>query len=346
MDKQKFERTLNGKKICLYTLENSEGMRVDITNYGARFVTVIVRDKNGKETDVVVGFDSIDGYLGSTETYYSALVGRYANRIAGGKFRLEGREYQLPVNNVPNHLHGGPNGFHVQVWEMNEVSSTRISFSYLSKDGEENYPGNLDVKVTYSLTGKNELAIEYEASTDKTTIINLTSHPFFNLNGQGSGSIVEHLLQINADYYTPVDNTLIPKGIEPVKGTPFDFTKEKSVGQNIYDHDQQLVFGAGYDHNYALNGHGFRPVAKIKGTLSGISMEVLTDEPGMQLYSGNYMKGENQVKYGMVDKYREAICLETQHYPDSPNQPQFPSTTLKPGELYRSKTVYKFQVED
>ena len=342
MNKDQFKARINGKETCLHTIRNGNGMRVDVTNYGARLVTVIVKDKNGSETDVVLGFDSIQGYLNSTEGYFSALVGRYANRIAKGKFEMEGNEYQLSINNPPNHLHGGPEGFHIQVWDVVTAGSNYISLFYLSKDGEEGFPGNLEVKVSYSLTEKNELVIEYEATTDQATIINLTSHPYFNLNGQGSGTVENHLLQINAGYYTPVSDTLIPRGIEPVEGTPFDFTRPKSIGENINDDHQQLKYGSGYDHNYVLDGDGFRSVARITGDLSGITMEVLTSEPGMQLYTANHLKGENRIKYGKYDGSREAFCLETQHYPDSPNQPHFPTTILNPGAVFKSKTVYQF----
>jgi aldose 1-epimerase len=339
---EQFITILNGKETSLHTLRNGNGMRVDVTNYGARLVTIIVADKNGKDTDVVLGYDNIEAYLHSKEAYFSALVGRYANRIANGKFKLEGKNYQLATNNPPNHLHGGPDGFHVQVWDVETTNGTSITLSYLSKDGEENFPGNLEVYVTYTVTEKNELVIDYEATTDQTTVINLTSHPYFNLNGQGSGTVENHILQINAANYTPVTETLIPRGIEPVEGTPFDFRKPKRIGENINDYDQQLKYGAGYDHNYVLDGKGFRSAALVTGDLSGITMEVLTDEPGMQLYSANHLSGENRIKYGLIDGRREAFCLETQHFPDSPNQPQFPTTVLKPGEVFRSKTVYKF----
>jgi aldose 1-epimerase len=236
-----------------------------------------------------VGFDSIAGYLNSTETYYSALVGRYANRIAEGKFQLDGRKYQLAINNAPNHLHGGPQGFHKQVWEIKKGSDNTIELYYFSKDGEENYPGNLEVTVIYSLTDDNELVIAYKATTDAPTIINLTSHPFFNLNGQGSGTIEKHVLQIEADHYNPVFENLIPRGIEKVANTPFDFRKAKTIGQDIQDQNLQLIFGAGYDHNYILNGQGFRKVARVQGDRSGIVMEVLTNQPGMQFYSVIYL---------------------------------------------------------
>ena len=343
-DHGSFISSPGNKQTVLHKLKNNKGLEVDVTNYGARFVTIFFPDRNNKITDVVVGFDSIEGYLTSTETYYSALVGRYANRIARGNFTLNGKQYHLSINNSPNHLHGGPNGFHTQVWDVKSVSDNSISLSYLSPDGEENYPGNLQVNVTYSLSENNELVIEYEASTDQATVLNLTSHPFFNLNGQASGRIEDHSLQIQADQYTPVDASLIPTGIESVENTSFDFRAAKKIGRDINDQHVQLGYGSGYDHNFVLNGNGFRIVATAIGDQSGIAMDVLTDQPGMQLYTGNFMKGENKIKYGKLDHYREAFCLETQHFPDAPNQPLFPSTVLEPGQNFRSKTIYKFYI--
>jgi aldose 1-epimerase len=340
-----FNKTLNGEKISLHFLNNKNNIEVAITNYGARIVTLIVPDKNNQSTDVVVGFDSLQGYLNSTETYHGAIVGRYANRIARGQFSLKGKTYQLAINNPPNHLHGGPKGFNNQVWKIEEARENSIRLSYLSKDGEENYPGNLNVSVTYRLTDNNELMIDYKASTDQATVLNLTSHPFFNLNGQGTGTIENHLLQIDADNYTPVDKTIIPTGVVKVENTPFDFRKQKTIGQNINDDNEQLKFGAGYDHNFVLNGEGLRTAGIAIGDKSGIVMETITDQPGMQLYTGNWMKGDNTIKYGLKDNSREAFCLETQHYPDSPNHPKFPSTALHPGDVFRSTTMYKFSVQ-
>lgn len=340
-----FNETLNGEKVSLHFLNNKNNVEVAITNYGARIVTLIVPDKNKNPTDVVVGFDSLKGYLNSTETYHGAIVGRYANRIARGKFTLNGKTYQLSINNAPNHLHGGPKGFNNQVWKVEDVKPNSIKLSYLSKDGEENYPGNLNVSVTYTLTDDNEVMIDYEAKTDQPTVLNITAHPFFNLNGQGTGTIENHLLQINADSYTPVDETLIPTGIVTVENTPFDFRKQKTIGQNINDANEQLKFGAGYDHNFVVNGQGMRSAGTAIGDKSGIAIETLTNQPGMQLYTGNWMQGENTIKYGLKDNSREAFCLETQHYPDSPNHPEFPSTILNPGEVFRSTTIYKFSAQ-
>ena len=328
----------------LHFLNNKNNIQVAITNYGARIVALIVPDKKEQSTDVVVGFDSLEGYLTSTETYHGAIVGRYANRIAKGKFSLNGKSYELSINNPPNHLHGGPKGFNNQVWKIEEAKSNSIQFSYFSKDCEENYPGNLNVLVTYTLSDQDELIINYEASTDQPTIFNITSHPFFNLNGQGSGSVEDHLLQINASNYTPVDEALIPTGIVTVEHTPFDFRTSKKIGRDINNENDQLKFGAGYDHNFVLDGEGIRTAGMAIGDKSGIQMDVITDQPGMQLYTGNYMKGENTIKYGLKDNYREAFCLETQHYPDSPNHPEFPSTVLNPGDVFHSTTIYKFSV--
>jgi len=343
LDRDLFVTEINGAKTSIHFLENKD-LKVAITNYGARIVSIIFNDRKGNPVDVVMGFDSIKGYLNTTETFHGTIVGRYANRIANGKFSLEGKEYHLSINNPPNHLHGGPKGFHNQVWKVESSTKTDIRLSYFSKDGEENYPGNLTVTVHYTLTDKNELHLLYEASTDKTTVINLTSHPFFNLNGIGSGSIENHTLQVNAEKYNPVDKSLIPTGISPVEGTPFDFRKSRSIGKNINDDNDQIKYGGGYDHNFVLDGKGLRTVAKATGDQSGISMEVITDQPGMQLYTGNHMKGKTVIKGGYKDEKRTAFCLETQHFPDSPNQPEFPTTVLKPGEKFLSSTYYKFSL--
>jgi aldose 1-epimerase len=341
LDKEAFNQTIDGKKTSLYFLEN-KNMQVAITNYGARIVAIILHKGQQRPVDVVVGFDSMKGYLEATETYHGTIVGRYANRIANGKFSLDGKDYQLAINNPPNHLHGGPKGFHNQVWQVEVAEAQEIKLSYFSKDGEENYPGNLNVTITYTLSENNELGIRYEAHTDQATIINLTSHPFFNLNGIGSGTIDNHLLQIHADHYNPVNDALIPTGIFSVEQTPFDFRQSTTIGKRINSGDRQLQYGAGYDHNFVLNGNGMRTVAKATGDRTGIVMEVITNEPGMQLYSGNYMKGENKIKWGFSDDFRTAFCLETQHFPDSPNQPEFPTTVLRPGEVFESSTIYKF----
>jgi aldose 1-epimerase len=345
LEPELFKSKINGKETSLHFLKNNNGVEVAITNYGARVVALIVPDANKEPVDVVVGFDSLQGYLDSKETYHGAIVGRYANRIAYGKFSLNGKDYQLPINNPPSHLHGGPKGFNTQVWNIENATASSIQLSYFSEDGEENYPGNLNVVVTYTLTDNNELKIDYKATTDQPTVINLTAHPYFNLNGQGNGTIENHVLQITADNYTPVDAQLIPTEIVPVNNTPFDFRTSKNIGQDIHSDNQQLKYGVGYDHNFVLNGQGLRSAGTAVGDRSHIGMEVVTDQPGMQLYTGNHLKGENAIKYGYKDNYRESFCLETQHYPDSPNHPEFPSTVLNPGEEFHSTTIYRFFVQ-
>lgn len=323
-------------------IRNKNGMEASFCKEGARLMSLYVPGKNKGAVNVVIGFDSASQYQSSTEPYFGATIGRYGNRIANGKFHLLGREYQLSINNGPNTLHGGKNGFQYKLWDAKMSGDSAIEFSYLSKDGEEGFPGNLQVKVVYTLTASNELRMEYEATTDKPTIVNLTNHAFFNLNGEGSGAIENHLLQINANHYTPVDSTLIPTGaIAKVDSTPFDFRTPIAIGKRINDDDTQLMYGKGYDHNYVLNGTGFKKAATVTGDISGIVMEIYTDEPGIQFYSGNFMQSKNKMRKGM-DDFRTAFCLETQHFPDSPNQRSFPSTILKPGERCHTVSVYKF----
>jgi aldose 1-epimerase len=341
LDSNLFNTTLGNQKTDLHLLSGTNGIEVAITNYGARIAALFVNDDTGQQVDVVTGFPSIREYLDSSEPYHGAIIGRYANRIANGKFTLNGKTYELPQNTPPNHLHGGPNGFHCHVWKFESVSKTEIKLSYLSRDGEEHYPGNLSVVVTYRLNAR-DLSIEYEASTDQTTVLNLTSHPFFNLNGQGKGTILNHVLQIHADRYNPINEEMIPEGIAPVEGTAFDFRTPVAIGKRINDKEIQLENGSGYDHNFIVQGEGFRPAAKISSDLTGIEMEVLSDQPSIQFYSGNFMKGDNTIKYGLKDIYRGAFCLETQHYPDSPNHPEFPTTVLEAGHTFRSKTIYRF----
>ncbi len=347
--KEGFEKTINGKQTDLYILKNKKNMEAAITNYGGRVVGLIVPDKDGNSTDVVVGFDNVEAYTQGADTYFGATIGRYGNRIAKGKFTLDGHEYTLPINNAPNSLHGGPLGFSRVVWDAKQISPSELELTYVAKDGEEGYPGNLNVKVTYTLTDENELKIAYHATTDKATVVNLTNHSFFNLNGEGSGTVNNHFLQINADSYTPVDSTLIPTGkIESVKGTALDFTKSVTIGSRIDADDQQLKFGQGYDHNYVIANKkldALKKVAIVEGDKSGIVMEVYTVEPGIQFYGGNFMDGTHKLKGGKTDERRSALCLETQHFPDSPNQPAFPSTVLKPGQTYQTTTVYKFMVD-
>jgi aldose 1-epimerase len=349
-DAKAFQQTINGKQTNLYVLKNKNNMAAAITNYGARVVSLLVPDKNGKVTDVVVGFDNVKDYTEGGDTYFGAVVGRYGNRIAKGKFKLDGKEYTLATNNGPNHLHGGNKGFSRVVWDAQQPNDSTLVLTYVSKDGEEGYPGNLTSKVVYTVTGNNELKIAYEATTDKKTVVNLTNHSYFNLNGQGSGTINNHIMMINADKFTPVDSTLIPTGkITPVANTPLDFRSPTAIGSRINDTSNiQLKYGKGYDHNFVLNknsGAELNKAAGVEGDASGIVMDVYTKEPGVQFYGGNFMNGSHTIKGGKKDDYRTAFCLETQHYPDSPNHPQFPSTTLEPGKTYTTETVYVFSVK-
>jgi aldose 1-epimerase len=341
-----FEKTIDGKEVRLFSLQNNNGVRATVTNYGGRLVSLFVPGKGGQLVDVSAGFSSIDGYLGSTEPYYGATIGRFGNRIAKGKFSLEGKDYRVTPNNGENTLHGGKNGFEAVVWDAKQIDDRTLTLHYLSADMEEGFPGNLDVQVTYMLNDDNALEISYKASTDKTTIVNLTNHAYYNLNGENSGTILNHIVQINADQYTPVDTGLIPTGIlAEVKGTPFDFTTPTRIGERIDAEDQQLKNGKGYDHNYVLRAHGKdEPVAIVTGDKTGIRMEVFTDQPGMQFYSGNFMEGKNEMKNNHKDDFRTAFAMETQHFPDAPNQPSFPPTVLKPGETYQSMSVYRFSV--
>jgi aldose 1-epimerase len=352
-DSNLFKSTVDGKMTALYVLKTSNNTQAAITNYGARVVSLLVHDKKGALTDVVDGYDSIGKYVNQKETYFGAIVGRYGNRIAKGKFNVEGKEYTLAINNAPNSLHGGTKGFGAVVWSGRQLNDSSVELSYVSKDGEEGYPGNLSVKVTYTLgavANGSALKIDYEATTDKATVLNLTNHSYFNLNGQGSGTINNHLLQINAVAYTPVDSTLIPTGkIEPVAGTPFDFRQPTAIGSRIGTDNIQLKYGKGYDHNFVLGPTTGIPlenaVTTVLGDQSGIYMEVFTDQPGIQFYGGNFMTGVSPLKAGKKDDYRTAFCLETQHYPNSPNQPSFPSTELKPGKVYKTTTVYSFSAK-
>ena len=344
-----FQQTIDNKKTGLYILKNSNGMQAAITNFGGRLVSLLVPDKDGKLTDVVIGFDSVQQYQASTEPYFGATIGRYGNRIAKGKFTLDGKQYSLATNNGTNTLHGGKKGFQYVVWDAKQTGDSVLELTYLAKDMEEGYPGNLQVKVIYTLTKANELKLDYEATTDKKTVVNLTNHAFFNLNGQGSGTINNHVLMIHADSYTPVDSTLIPTGKnEPVANTPFDFRSPTMIGKNVDANDTQIKNGKGYDHNFVLNenkGTGLNTAAIVTGDKTGIVMEVLTQEPGIQFYGGNFMHSKNKMKDGGMDDFRTAFCLETQHFPDSPNQPAFPSTVLEPGKTYKTSSVYRFSIK-
>ncbi len=338
-----FHQQIGYYETDLFILKNVNKLEAAITNYGARWVRMNIPVR-GKIYNIVAGFNSIDEYIKSTEKYYSAVVGRYANRIANGKFTINDNAYELAVNNFPNHLHGGIKGFHDVVWEVLSATGHSITMEYFSEDGEEGYPGNLRIRLTYTLTDNDELEFLVQASTDKATPVNIVHHAFFNLNGFENGDILNHLLSINASDFTPVNETLIPTGeIRSVADSPFDFRMQKKIGQHIFDNDAQLKIGKGYDHNFVLNKpEPFSLAAKATGNVSGISVEVHTTEPGMQLYTGNFMKGENVLSGGYKDEQFCAFCLETQHFPDSPNQPNFPSAILQPGEEYQTKTVFKF----
>jgi aldose 1-epimerase len=350
MKKQPFGKTADGQAVDLFTLTNAKGMEVSITNFGGIVVTLKVPDRNGKLDDVVLGYDQLDGYL-TNKAFFGALIGRYGNRVAHGQFQLDGKTYNLPKNDGDNTLHGGRTGFNKRLWTAKEVSGakgTALELTYLSKDGEEGFPGNLSVKVVYTLAEDNELRIDYSATTDKDTVVNLTNHSYFNLAGQGKGDILGHELTIHADRFTPVDQTLIPTGeLRAVKGTPFDFTKSTAIGARINQDDQQLKFGRGYDHNWVLNG-GIKATPAIAAEAydpkTGRVLQVLTTEPGVQFYSGNFLDGTITGKGGKVYNLRNGFCLETQHFPDSPNQASFPSTTLKPGQKYHTTTIFKLSV--
>lgn len=341
-----FEKEIDGKPVHLFSLKNKSGSKALVTNFGGRLVGLFVPDKEGKLVDVVAGFDSIEGYQKSTEPYFGATIGRYGNRIAKGRFTLDGKAYQIFTNNGVNMLHGGKKGYQDVVWDAKQTDGQTLELRYFSKDMEEGFPGNLDITVTYTLTDDNALKISYKATTDKNTVVNLTNHAFFNLNGSQSGSILNHLVKINAGKYTPVDSTLIPSGkIEDLKGTPFDFTQAKTIGKDIDIKNPQLENGKGYDHNFVLNPHQVdEPVAVVTGDKTGIVMSVYTDQPGLQFYSGNFMQSKNTMKGNHKDDFRTAFALETQHFPDSPNQPSFPTTVLKKGESYQSQSIYKFSV--
>jgi aldose 1-epimerase len=342
VEKAVFGQIPGGAAIESYTLTNAQGASAKLITYGATLTELHVPDRQGNMGDVVLGFADLQGYLGQ-HPYFGGTIGRYANRIAKGKFTLDGKEYQLAINNAPNSLHGGQIGFNRRVWTAEPVeakSGAAIRFRYLSKDGEENYPGNVNVSVTYTLTDTNELKIEYAATTDKDTVINLTNHSYFNLAGAGSGDILKHVLYLNADRYTPVDSTLIPTGeINSVEGTPLDFRKPTEIGARI----GQIPEIGGYDHNFALNGTAgtLRLAAGVTEPSSGRQMEVWTTEPGIQFYTSIHLDGSIKGIGGAYQKFG-ALCLETQHYPDSPNRPNFPSTVLKPGARFHSQTIYKF----
>jgi aldose 1-epimerase len=344
--KQAYGKMPDGAEVELYTLTNANGMQAGIITYGGTVVSLTAPDRNGKYADVVLGMDDLAGYMKAT-AFFGALIGRYGNRIGHAQFSLDGNTYKLPANDNGNMLHGGPAGFDKRVWSAMPGSSAdgqTLELTYVSKDGEAGFPGTLTSKVVYTLTAKNELKIDYSATTDKPTVVNLTNHSYFNLAGQGESDILGHEVMIDADRYTPVDDHLIPTGeLRPVAGTPFDFTKPTAIGARIEANDEQIRFGKGYDHNWVLNkaAGGLTKAAEVHEAKSGRVMEVWTTEPALQFYTGNFLDGTLKGK-GKTYIRRGAFCMETQHYPDSPNKPAFPSTELKPGETYRTTTLYRF----
>jgi aldose 1-epimerase len=348
--KEVFGKLSDGREAYLFTLKNSAGMIVKLTDYGASIVSVMVPDRDGKFADVVLGYDSVNGYVNGT-VFFGGVVGRYANRIAGGKFNLDGKTYQATVNDGRNCLHGGKVGFHKVLWTGEPIETSKdpaVKFTYVSKDGEEGFPGTVTVTATYTLTSDNSIRIDYTGTTDKTTILNVCNHSYFNLTGDPMKTILDHELVINADRFTPVDSHLIPTGkLASVAGTPFDFRKMTQVGTRINDNDSQLKICKGYDMNWVLNGYAnkVREVAAVYDPSSGRLVDILTDQPGLQFYSGNFLNGSEIGKNGVKYQYRTGLALETQHYPDSPNEPKFPSVTLKPGQTYQTTTIYKFSVK-
>ena len=348
LKKSDFQSVVNGDSTNLYVLTNANGVEVTLTNYGGRIVSVMVPDRDGNMKDVVLGFDKVADYI-NVDNNFGATIGRYGNRIANGKITVEGVEYQLPLNNFGHTLHGGPEGFDKKVFKAEQINNQTVVFSYLSKDGEANFPGNLDVKVTMTLTDDNAIDLQYEATTDKETVVNLTNHSYFNLSGDANNTILNDSLTIHADAFTPVDETFMTTGeIAPVEGTPMDFRTPTTIGERINNYDYaQLKNGDGYDHNWVLNTKGdvTQVAATVYSPATGIVLDVYTDEPGVQVYTGNFLDGTVTGKNGAVYAKRNAICLETQKYPDSPNKADWPSPYLKPGEKYTSRCIYKFSVK-
>ena len=344
---QAFGTTTDGKEVSLYTLTNHSGMEVKVTTFGGRVTSIKVPDRNKHFDNVALGFDTLNDYeTKGASPYFGALIGRYGNRIAKGTFTLDGKQYHIPTNDGPNSLHGGVTGFDKKIWKAKDVSGSNgqaLELTYLSPDGEEGFPGNLSVTVRYTLTDKNEIRIDYSATTDKDTVLNLTNHSYFNLKGRGNGDILGHKVTLQADHYTPVDATLIPTGkVEPVAGTPLDFRTATAIGARIDDSNEQLKLGKGYDHNFVLNRKGstLALAAKVEEPTTGRVMEVLTTQPSVQFYSGNFLDATKN-----TFAFRTGLCLETQHYPDSPNHSNFPSSELKPGQTFHATTVYRFSTE-
>ncbi|QTP54237.1 galactose mutarotase [Billgrantia sulfidoxydans] len=359
LDKSSFGQLPDGRQVDVYRMTNANGIEMRVINYGGIILSLKTPDVDGDFDDIVLGFDSLEEYLSDTyrqaNPYFGALIGRYGNRIAGGQFSLDGETHSLATNDGANHLHGGQQGFDRVLWQAEPFESNEgagLTLRYTSEDGEEGYPGRLETEVTYTLTDADELIIDYRATTDKATPVNLTQHSYFNLEGEGGDSILDHRLMINADAFTPVDDTLIPTGeIRSVEGTPFDFTQPTPIGERIGQDNEQLAFGKGYDHNFVLAEQGAsssEPVlaARVWEPDSGRLLEILTTEPGIQFYSGNFLAGDLTGKKGQAYEHRSGFALETQHFPDSPNQEAFPSTVLEPGETYRSRTIYRFSAQE
>ncbi|MEJ7672673.1 MAG: aldose epimerase family protein [Chitinophagaceae bacterium] len=348
-DKKAFLENINGEKTQLIYLKNKNNIQAAITNYGARLVSLLVPDKKGKLVSVVVGFDSITNYVNAHSPYYGATIGRYANRIAEGKLKMDDKIYPLTINNNGHTNHGGKNGFNNKIWKVVRVTNNTVELSYLSKDLEEGFPGNLSVKVIYQLTDENELKIKYQASTDKKTVINLTNHSFFNLSGEGTSTIIDHILKLNAGSFTPINEKQLPTGeIKLVNNSPFDFRNEKEIGKSINAEDVQLKYGSGYDHNFILNKTSHKKLqfaASIFSPASGIVLNVFTDQPGIQFFTANAFKGLDTGRTGKPIVFRSAFCLETQHFPDAQNHSNFPSTILLPGQIFTTQTDYKFSVK-
>ena len=347
LDPENFKSETDGKSTALYTLTNSNGMEVCITNFGGRIVSVMVPDRDGKLCDVVLGFDNIQDYR-TVPSDFGAAIGRYANRIADGRITVDGVEYQLPQNNYGHCLHGGPDGWQYRTYDVVSVDDNSLTLAIVSPDGDANFPGEVKATVKYTLDDDNSLKIEYSAETDKTTVINMTNHSYFNLSGDPSQPATDHLLCIDADSFTPVDSTFMTTGeILPVEGTPMDFRTPKTVGQDIDADFQQLKNGKGYDHNWVLNTAGdlSKAAASLYSPKTGIKLEVFTNEPGIQVYTGNFLDGTVVGKHGIAYPFRASVCLETQHYPDSPNKPQWPSVLLRPGEKYSSTCIFSFSAE-
>jgi aldose 1-epimerase len=348
LDPARFQAEVEGSPVALYTLTNPSGMEVCITNFGGRVVSVMVPDRDGAMRDVVLGFDNIDDYVNVTNNF-GAAIGRYGNRIGGGLLTIDGETRQLPQNNGRHTLHGGARGWHTRVFDVTGTTGNSLELTYVSPDGDENFPGTVTAKVLYTLTDDNALDIKYSATTDKKTVVNLTNHSYFNLSGDPSKAATDHIMWLGADNYTPVDNTLITTGeIAPVAGTPMDFTTPKAISRDIDNYDfEQLKNGTGYDHNWVLNAAGdIKQVsARLTSPASGIVMEMYTNEPGVQVYTGNFLDGSAIGKGGIAYPFRASVCLETQKYPDSPNKPEWPSALLEPGQTYNSECIYKFSVE-